>query len=459
MHIVHKNKCEVAITATLTHIPKFVANIYTMYLDLSYNTIEQIGPIIYEMPNLSKLNVSYNNISNFEINCSKLKHLREIDLSNNLLQSIPFYTFSKSKSLVKLNLTNNFLRSLPQMPPNLKILKISLPSLKTIPQHIFPKCLQYLHIESSNIQNYDEIFANIELQHLSLPNNNIKYIPSNITQLKKLKYLDLSFNKINNCHYKYLSKLFSLNYLNIHGNDFVNDMSIFKKLTNLKILRARCLKIEPSFCKMINLKNIDVFSNKPTQRTTISTILNMTFIDRLRIIAPTKCLQIKQYQCRLKTLHLPRNGLKNFVNLHYLINLEFLGLEENKLTKIPPKIKNLKKLSVLLLHNNRLKKIPKEIGYLNNLKMLTFYDNPVEQISININLLLPKCVITHKLPINLQYISKKRYDIALLFCRAIISSKSKVYNFAKNYFYDKNIVKEIFKHFSINTQIKFKTKK
>lgn len=131
----------------------------------------------------------------------------------------------------------------------------------------------------------------VNLEYLSLKNDHLKTIPSQIGTLKKLKVLDLS------------------------GNDFTELPIEFSQLENLEELY---LNDE----KNMNLpKTIEIMSKLP----------------------------------KLKSLHLENDQLENLPNnFKRLDHLEFLYLSQNRLKEIPKQIESLPHLQYLDIHDNNI---------------------------------------------------------------------------------------------------------
>lgn len=151
-------------------------------LDLSNNNLDKFPNEILNLKNLKKLNLSNNKISTLPINIDRLKRLENLDLSNNKITSI-YSNFCNLEKLHTLILNNNKIKSLPSQINQLKRLKkisISSNKLKNLPAGI-----SYLsNLESLNISNnvFDsfpkEILFLKKLKRLWINNNNFKDFPS-----------------------------------------------------------------------------------------------------------------------------------------------------------------------------------------------------------------------------------------------------------------------------------------
>ncbi len=159
-----------------------------------------------------------------------------------------------------------------------------------------------------NLSNQTEVVPNsvwaqfINLEYLSLKNDHLKTIPTELTTLKKLKVLDLS------------------------GNDF------------------QTLPVE--FIKLENLE--ELYLNDET---------NMNL---------PKTLEILSKLPKLKSLHLENDQLEQLPeNLKNLEHLEFLYLNQNKFLEVPKQIGGLQHLQYLDLNNNPIKPELQDVKNLN----------------------------------------------------------------------------------------------
>ena len=144
------------------------------FLSLSFNQLKQIPPEICKFKSLMKIQLAYNQIVFVPSEILQLPNLEHFDLSYNCISSLPEALLGQLlPSLVVLNLSNNMLTDLPSYFQNsgIKELDLSHNLLKSVPQ-----CIGTLsQLQSLNISD------NIE----------VKYIPYDLGGLKHLEVLSV----------------------------------------------------------------------------------------------------------------------------------------------------------------------------------------------------------------------------------------------------------------------------
>lgn len=132
-------------------------------LDLYWNQIHNI-PVdaFYACSNLIYLNLGGNNLENINVSTlERLKYLKKLIISRNLLSSVP--NLSNLKNLELLDLSKNRIKSLREESfeglLNLITLNLKGNKLDNIERNAFYglKRLQYLNLERNNLENIDEI--------------------------------------------------------------------------------------------------------------------------------------------------------------------------------------------------------------------------------------------------------------------------------------------------------------
>jgi len=184
------------------------------FLDVSSNLLHNID-FVKVLTNLQQLHCTHNQLTN--ISNLKLKHLEEIDLSFNAIETI----------------------SGMKMLPKLKILKLQNNNLSTLTNAGSVKSLQELHLDDNNIcsiKNITEQFPNLEILHISA---------NAIAELKQLEEL--------------LTISDTLQELSIYNNPIISNVEEKKNIA--KILSD------------LDLSVIDSISQKPAKRSTTPSLM------------------------------------------------------------------------------------------------------------------------------------------------------------------------------------------
>ncbi|XP_065648667.1 leucine-rich repeat serine/threonine-protein kinase 1 isoform X3 [Hydra vulgaris] len=223
-------------------------------VNLSDNKLKYVPFILFQLPSLSKLNLSNNRLNDLSYMDSSTNEnnilnqkvgltLEELELHHNSLKTLPKFIF-EMPILQYINCSNNNLKSLPMemwLSESLKVLLLDHNHLSKLPSLInlnrehnneqvdnkmnhrssrFPVSIK--NILYSRKSNKDDGVYNIEKQkyalnsgliHLDLSNNKFSEVPNGISCLApNLFYLNLSFNNISeikciSCFPKHLGHL------------------------------------------------------------------------------------------------------------------------------------------------------------------------------------------------------------------------------------------------------------
>ncbi|CAL7935642.1 unnamed protein product [Xylocopa violacea] len=263
---------------------------------------------------LNKLILSKNNIDNLPRNLLiKLKFLKSLDISENVIEKIYTTMFLDLNNLEDLDLSKNSLKtfdmSLLEVLPTLLTLNLSHNQIDSI-EHIMNKGstkIKVLNLSYNNIFNLSKQFSEV------LPN---------------VQYLDLSFNKIHfleDCNLMYLK---SLKVIRINNN-FLTELNMQMLPKTLIEVYSGYNEITEILYSLPYIKVLNVEHNK---------------ISNIHANLTTNSLQ---------QLNVCGNMLSNFPNI-LLENLKILNLCNNKLFYIPETIstKNFPLLSQLDISQN-----------------------------------------------------------------------------------------------------------
>ena len=267
--------------------------------------------------------------------------LIRIDLSNNLLETLPAELISQNPDLQNIRVQNNRLLYIPDeffvKEVLLKSIDFSNNQIKSLPKRIFfCKALVELVLANNNIEQLPDLSSLLNLESLLINNNKLIKTPS-ISGLSKLKTLNLSNNKLTNV-----------------------ELSSFSGLINVEqlILRSNIIsQIPPTLFK--DLKKLILLDISENQMTSFESLTELTSLD---------------------SLLLAFNRLSSFKGIEKFPNLTVLDLKNNKLKGLDVGVINLKKLKTLDVSNNDLLDLPNELGFLAGLVRISFIGNPIKTI-------------------------------------------------------------------------------
>uniref|UniRef100_A0A0N4ZT64 LRRCT domain-containing protein n=1 Tax=Parastrongyloides trichosuri TaxID=131310 RepID=A0A0N4ZT64_PARTI len=334
----------------LSHIPKFPSLINLWSLNLSSNniSISQIEESHFDyLPGLQKVDLSNNVISSIPSNMFYVpkKNLRIIDLSKNVMNQVPAQSIRNSFNLSYLSLASNNISEIYQFQfmnlPSLKSLILHSNNLKTISTMAFmnvPK-LQMLDLYNNNLSSIDttHLHAFEKLQSLNLSSNNFLHSPV-FKEFRNLEQVDLSHNFITGLETLTFTENPKLTLLNFNYNNIDNiERSSFNELNELKVLLLANNNI--SFIEKGMFTGINNLEKLILNHNSIMDIQKKSF-DNME---------------KLSTLDLSYNHLKEFdVGIfNRLQNLFVLDLSNNEISLFKPDT-FVHPISGIILHNNQL---------------------------------------------------------------------------------------------------------
>ncbi|KAF4518519.1 hypothetical protein B566_EDAN004263 [Ephemera danica] len=174
------------------------------WLDLEHNRLTSIAPGSLPV-SLQTLSASHNLITRFPAPAlDELRNLAWLYLRGNYLEELPEYTFRHRKRLDKLDLGENFLRTIPHNLFNgsltVRDLNLDFNYLRTLPPQAFRGLnTGRIYLSKNRLETMDDrAFVGLghTLEYLDLDNNLLDRVPKALQQLKRLKYLYLASNKL-----------------------------------------------------------------------------------------------------------------------------------------------------------------------------------------------------------------------------------------------------------------------
>lgn len=301
----------------------------------------------------------------------------EISPGNSKLNFI--FLNGTSTNITELDISNLNITELPEnaiLPCQLKRLNISKNLLQTVPAALYNLTkLEYLNISCNKILEFNEIpYFYSTISHLNISKNNLVALPEWVwlADTKNLKCLNVSHN-IN------IVKQFNPSILNyeicIHKLDIIGcnlntrHKVIFKTMGSLKELSTgtRDCTNNTNYIDALPGKYLNTCHNIETLNLCNSFIFD---IDN----------NINMYK-NLKQLNLYDNKITwipiGFCELH---NLEILIMSYNCITFLPDEFANLRQLKYLRLDNNKLCSVPENLCTCLQLEVLDLYNNAISAV-------------------------------------------------------------------------------
>lgn len=320
-------------------------------LDLSYNSLTDIGTLLNKMPSLRTVNLFGNKLSTIRFEKSKIENM---DLGNNNLTQFPVcpetitnLTLDNNKinqieikqsleKLKKLCASNNQMITfnILSLLPILLILDVSYNQLTTLPalSNVVPK-LRVLDITSNMFPDIPDLPRTII--ELKASYNKLRVVPDFIKSLSTVNIIDFSHNYIKTVDQSQIPT--SLVHFRLQDN-CLEDVSLPSIGGIEKIL---CMKNQLSEIPNVGSPNLasEFFLSQNCIRT-----IKMTSFSKL-----------------VTKIDLTNNKLKEIPReLFALQNLAYLFLSGNRISKIPSSIGK-SQIIFLAISGNQLKRLPKRL--------------------------------------------------------------------------------------------------
>jgi len=314
-------------------------------LSLVRNNLRDIHPDVCQLSNLRFFSCRDNKLKNAGVpqELFNLDDLSVVDLSHNQLREVPA-GLEQAKNLLVLNLSHNMIETIPSQLfinlTDLMYVDVSNNQLDTLP----PQIRRLTNLQTLMLNNNPLMHAQIrqlpalvalETLHMRGTARTVSNFPAGIESLRNLKDLDLSYNELVRVP-EALYKLSSLVRLNLSNNEIMEMstlMDTWEALEYLNVSRNKLTELPASLCTLMSLRKIYMNSNQ---------------IDFAGIPASIGKLQ----------------------------SLEVFSASTNNLEMIPEGVCRCGKLKKLILNSNRLITLPDAIHYLTDLEVLDIRDNP-----------------------------------------------------------------------------------
>ncbi|KAM1413476.1 hypothetical protein ACFXTO_026068 [Malus domestica] len=418
-------------------------------LDLSYNPITSLPEsmnnlvklqtlkvsgcrnltILPELPrSLTGLTLACCNISEIPSALTMQSSLEYLDLDGNPITSLP----ESMNNLVKLQTLKvsgcRNLTILPELPRSLTCLTLACCNISEIPSALtMQPSLEYLDLDCNPITSLPESMNNlVKLQTLKvsgcrnltilpeLPRSltcltlaccNISEIPSALTMLSSLEYLDLDGNLITSLP-ESMNNLVKLQTLKVSG---CRNLTILPELPrSLTCLTLACCNISeiPSALTMLSsLEYLDLDGNPITSLP--ESMNNLVKLQTLKVSGCRNLTILPELPCSLTSLTLACCNISEIPSaLTMLSSLEKLDLSCNPITSLPESMNNLVKLQTLKVSGCRnltilpelphsltsltlaccnISEIPSALTMLSSLEKLDLSYNPITSLPESMN--------------------------------------------------------------------------
>ena len=240
-------------------------NVSISFLPLEISNLEKLREInLEENPQLNMIQV-------FNV-LSRIKTLKVLWLGKNNLSTLP-KEISKLKTLEQLWLDENDFLDIPLAIRRSKIKYVSMFDNKI--EHLNLKRGELTNLNNINLcYNNFKVFPAIELSLLPkldtiiMWHANIRYIPKQISDIKKLKRLNLEDNSISELPGQ-MAKLKHLHVLELSGNKLTTDgikcIYQFKNLTTLELYKNSIKSVSPEIGNLKTLNELSIGENPLTE--------------------------------------------------------------------------------------------------------------------------------------------------------------------------------------------------
>lgn len=236
------------------------------------------------------------------------------------------------------------------------------------------------------------------LEELKFTCNYLDSLPSDITELKKLKSItildaDNLSAPFNNCKLDFSDTFIKLSKINTITRLYIPFIKItlpseIKYLTNIKIFTLvdnKLKDIPEEISQMINLRAIYINYNElntlPNSLSSLDSLINLNLLHNNFDSIPSVVFNITT----LKYLDLSYNMIKNLpIEIENLRSLKQLDLKRNMISELPKELFNCEDLEILDLSDNKISNMPIDVFALKKLKKLDISGNSLSEMQIQI---------------------------------------------------------------------------
>ncbi|XP_046380795.2 toll-like receptor Tollo [Haliotis rufescens] len=369
------------IDSNLSHMPSICHLNHIHKVNISNNavsTLDHAGILCggNELQSLEILDVSHNMITTIPLMLGySLPNLKRLTASDNFIKKIETDSLNRLSDLIWLDLTNNSLTEVaPDFVKNcteLLVFGLSFNPLHGVPKGLLSGMSNIIQVNMDYVNVNDSVWEEIarlpSLDTLSLAGNRLTRVdPDTLAELPVLSYLNVSHNGIDKLFRNTFKKQQRLFILDVSYNNLTTiPRQAFRNLFSLKSLDISHNKLQSvgreAFPGLLNLKQLDLSYNR---------------LDGL----PRGLLSDMQ---ALLKLNLSHNSLSKLPNLEHADSLEYLDLSFNELTVLnATTFKTLTYLRGLSLKANQLHTLPAYVFEdAVNLELLNMANNQLSNLT------------------------------------------------------------------------------
>uniref|UniRef100_A0AAF5PL35 PDZ domain-containing protein n=1 Tax=Wuchereria bancrofti TaxID=6293 RepID=A0AAF5PL35_WUCBA len=306
------------------------------------------------------------------------------------LQSIPHDIDRNARTLEEMYLDCNHIKDLDK--PLFRCRKLKILSLSENEVIRLPSDIAHLtYLEELNLKGNGKLPQTItqltSMTSLGLNDISLTQMPHDIGHLRNLRSLEVRENLLRTVPPS-ISELNQLRRLDLGHNeldDLPNEIGMLENLEELYVDQNDLEALPESIIQCRSLEQLDVSENKlmvlPDEIGDLEKLDDLTVAQNCLQVLPSSIGRLK----KLSILKADRNAITQLTpaigSCHALTEIY---LTENLLTEIPSSLGNLKSLRTLNLDKNQLKELPPTIGGCTSLSVLSLRDNLIEQLPLEI---------------------------------------------------------------------------
>ncbi|KAL2198989.1 phosphatase 2C-domain-containing protein [Corynascus similis CBS 632.67] len=353
-----------------------------------------------------------------DVGFGRMQKYSHVDMSGRNLSAIPVILYSRASEIISLNLSRNLSLNLPrdfiQSCTSLRDIKFTNNEARKLPPSLsWAKKLTYLDVSNNRLEQLEhaDLGGLTGLLKLNLANNRLNHLPTYFGAYSVLRTLNISSNFLEKFP-PFLCNLESLVDLDLSFNlisDLPDAIGKLRSLEKFVVTNNRLTGAFPdSFRNLSNLRELDMKYN------TITNIDVVAQLPKLEILTAdhNSVSQFVGTFERLRSLKLNSNPVTKFEIKSPAPTLKLLNLSNAQLASIDESFNNMPSLERLILDRNYFVSLPSQIGNLRKLEHFSIAHNSVRQLPQEIGCLTELRVLDvhgnniRKLPMELWWANK-----------------------------------------------------